>query len=123
MFQESETTFCSLSSRNKLGKYSSFLAFLCISLLHYVPFSQEGILKSDFKITTNTCYWYLTFVNVSCLRKNILHHVDVSCLSCILQAGILAVGRGNKVVEPVVGSDGKMIYGYYIWVLYSAIIF
>lgn len=52
-----------------------------------------------------------------------MHHVDVSCLSCILQAGILAVGRGNKVVEPVVGSDGKMIYGYYIWVLYSAIIF
>ena len=26
----------------------------------------------------------------------------------LLQAGILAVGRGNKVVEPVVGSDGKI---------------
>lgn len=26
-----------------------------------------------------------------------------------LQAGILAVGRGNKVVEPVIGNDGKML--------------
>lgn len=24
-----------------------------------------------------------------------------------MQAGILAVGRGNKVVEPVIGADGK----------------
>lgn len=24
----------------------------------------------------------------------------------LLQAGILAVGRGNKVVEPVIGADG-----------------
>ncbi|CAK7325335.1 unnamed protein product [Dovyalis caffra] len=26
--------------------------------------------------------------------------------SLLLQAGILAVGRGNKVVEPLLGSDG-----------------
>jgi hypothetical protein len=26
-----------------------------------------------------------------------------------LQAGILAVGRGNKVVEPLLGSDGKYL--------------
>lgn len=28
---------------------------------------------------------------------------------CALQAGILAVGRGNKVVEPVTGADGRTL--------------
>lgn len=28
----------------------------------------------------------------------------------IFQAGILAVGRGNRVVEPIIGSDGKMFF-------------
>ena len=34
--------------------------------------------------------------------------------SLLLQAGILAVGRGNKVVEPLLGSDGKylLVVGY-----------
>lgn len=34
--------------------------------------------------------------------------------SIVLQAGILAVGRGNKVVEAVIGLDGKTVT--FLWV-------
>jgi len=32
-----------------------------------------------------------------------------------LQAGILAVGRGNKVVEPVIGLDGELVESFWVF--------
>ena len=54
------------------------------------------------------------------LEYSILHLVGIACCKCLLykfvdflQAGILAVGRGNKVVEVVIGSDGKKFVVFY----------
>ena len=54
------------------------------------------------------------------LEYSILNLVGIACSKCLLykfvdflQAGILAVGRGNKVVEVVIGSDGKKFVVFY----------
>lgn len=59
--------------------------------------------------------WVYIFLNRFAIRNNwrCLCHCAIAYLVnefilYIFQAGILAVGRGNQVVEPVIGSDGKM---------------
>lgn len=53
---------------------------------------------------------FLSGIKLGLLQENVKNLINsrISYVICfhVFQAGILAVGRGNKVVEPVIGDDG-----------------